>query len=47
MGDGTGGDGLHRVQVGVGVGDPVRILQDIGHFFEQNAIFPLDFSVPL
>jgi len=44
--------GLHAdapnvTQVGVRMRDSLRVLKNVGHLLEQDAIFPLDLSVPL
>lgn len=37
----------HRIQVSVRVRDAIWVLENVGHLFEENAVLPLDLSVPL
>ena len=38
---------LQGAQVGIGVGDALWVLQNVGHLFEKDSILPLNLSVPL
>lgn len=38
---------VHLGEMGVGVGDALGVLQDVGHLLEEDAVFTLNLRVPL
>ena len=38
---------LHSAEVSIGVGNTLRVLENVCHFLQKDTVFPFDFSVPL